>query len=172
MAPETDGDVAAEADRDVAAKVAPEAGRSRPVRVVAMVGLMAVVAGAAFAAGYLVGRPGSDRYSVTVYLDLDTTDDQRQAVKAAMEDLRPVDGVRFQTRAEAWEHFQDTYQQRAPEIVDGSSPDSLPESFRLVTVRRAFQCSAVAPVRALPGVDQISIVQVPTKTQPGATVGC
>ena len=52
------------------------------------------------------------------------------------------------------------------------SADAMPESFRLTTKGREFDCARLVPIRRLPGVDQIQVIQRPAKGQAGAVVGC
>lgn len=43
------------------------------------------------------------RYDVSVFLDQDITEGQKDAVHSALAALDPVDGIRFESREEAWQ---------------------------------------------------------------------
>jgi hypothetical protein len=48
----------------------------------------------------------------------------------------------------------------------------MPESFRLRSTGKTFDCGALTPVRRLPGVDEITVLQSPADGRPGAVIDC
>jgi cell division transport system permease protein len=138
------------------------------------VAVVAMLLGAGIAStvilGFGVGQP-SFKYAVSVFLNHDITDEQKTAVGSSLSRMHTVDGVHFENRDAAWKKFQGTFKDH-PAILNSTKPDSLPESFRAETAGRVFDCAAVVAVRQLPGVEQITVVQYPSKGRPGATVGC
>jgi hypothetical protein len=57
-------------------------------------------------------------------------------------------------------------------MVNGVKVESMPESFRLVTKGTTFDCGALTPLRHLPGVDKIQVLQRATRERPGAELAC
>jgi cell division protein FtsX len=152
----------------------PPTGRRRWT-VLVMVAAMAMLVGAGVTAAVFVvsdrfGQPRHE-FRVTVFLDRDITADQKAAVESALSGLHPVNGVIFESREQAWARFQELFKDR-PELINSAKPEHLPESFRLTTAGREFDCPALARVRELPGVDQISVVRPAKDGQPGAVIEC
>jgi cell division protein FtsX len=83
------------------------------------------VAGAASVGGYWFGK-----IDASVYLKLDVTPAQRQAIRERIEQLDVVDQVYFESRAEAWARLRELYKGK-PEILKRTDPALLPESFRV-----------------------------------------
>ena len=115
--------------------------------------------------------PPRHEYRVAVFLDHEITADQKAAVETALARLHPVDGVTFESREQAWAKFQEMFKDR-PELINSTKPQDLPESFHLTTTGTEFDCAALAPVRALPGVNEISVVQPAKDGRPGAVIDC
>ncbi|MBE1488152.1 permease-like cell division protein FtsX [Plantactinospora soyae] len=153
-------------------------GRSVPARhwaVLAGVAAVAMLVGAAIATTVLlvvvqVGQ-AQHRYEVGVLLDLDATAEQKDVIKSALTALRPVDGIRLQSREETWERFKEQFKDQ-PDLVNAARPESMPESFRLRSTGKTFDCEALTPVRRLPGVDEITVLQLPADGRPGAVIDC
>jgi cell division transport system permease protein len=144
------------------------------VLVVAL-GLVLVLGGGIATAVLLVtGRlgPATHRYEVTVYLSHEVTAEQRAAIESALAGLHPIEGVRFESREQAYENFKRIFKD-SPDLVDSVKPDTLPESYHLSTRGKEFDCAALAPVRSRPGIDEIMVMQVPDgKDRPAAQVHC
>jgi cell division protein FtsX len=79
--------------------------------------------------------------------------------------------VGFEDRKQAYTRFKETFKDR-PDLLNGTKPDSLPESFRLTTSGTEFDCPALNKVRHLPGVDDTVVVQPAVQGHPGAEVRC
>jgi cell division protein FtsX len=152
---------------------APPARRRRRIVLVTAAVVVVLVGAIAVAAIVTFGRDREPRhrYEVTVFLEADVTAEQKAAVEPALRALHPVDGVRFESREQAWARFRERFKDK-PDLVASTKAESMPQSFRLATTGRVFDCAALAPVRQLPGVNQIVVVQVPAKDSPGATVEC
>lgn len=145
----------------------------RPRWVVLVAAALLVGAIAATAAFLATGRQGPPRhrYQVSVFLTSAVTDEQRAALKSALSALHPVDGVQYESRADAWRKFQEQFKD-SPDLVAATRPDSLPESLRLTTSGAAFDCRRFAPVERMSGVESTVILQLPEKGSPGAPVYC
>ncbi|SBT47074.1 hypothetical protein GA0070621_2800 [Micromonospora narathiwatensis] len=131
-----------------------------------LVGALAATAGVLF-----VNRGDQHRYAVNVFLTRDVSAEQKTAIESALHDLRPVEAIRFESREQAWQHFKETFKD-SPDLIEQASAAALPESFRLTTEGRDFDCGRLTPIRRLPGVDEIQVIQQPAEGKPGATVGC
>jgi cell division protein FtsX len=136
-------------------------------------GLLVTVAAAALLAGAVIvttvivvagryGGPPKHRFDVAVFLKNDSTAEQQETIRSALPALHPVDGIRFEDRQQAYQRFKEQFKD-APDLIATIRPDELPESFRLTTSGTEFDCAAAAPVRQLPGVDDILVLQVPDK---------
>ena len=148
--------------------------RRRWVLVLAVAVALAVGAGVATAVLLVTGRLGSatHRYEVTVYLAHDVTTEQRAAIESALAGLHPIEGVRFESREQAYENFKRIFKD-SPDLVESTKPDTLPESYHLSTRGKEFDCAALAPVRSRPGIDEIMVMQAPDgKGRPAAQVQC
>jgi cell division protein FtsX len=110
-------------------------------------------------------------YRVTVFLAHDITAEHKAAVRSALAGLHPVDGIAFESREQAWAKFREMFKDR-PDLVNSTKLEYLPESFHLTTTGAEFDCAALAPVRALPGVEDVTVVRTPTEGRPGAVIGC
>jgi cell division protein FtsX len=154
----------------------PDRSARRPrvvLMVVVAVAAMLFGAGTATAAILLLGRDDQPRhrYDVSVFLDHDITAEQRDALEPALAALRPVDGIRFESQEQAYQNFRELFRDQ-PELIESIEPDTLPESFRLTTTGEVFDCAALRSVRELPGVAEITVVQLPVGDRPGAAVHC
>jgi cell division protein FtsX len=138
--------------------------------VVAVVALLVGALGAS-AVFLLAGRGEENRYAVTVFLTEDAGAGQRAPIEAALSGLHPVGDIGFETREQAWQRFKETFKDK-PDLISTASADAMPESFRLTTESSEFDCAQLAPVRRLPGIDSIQVVQRPTKGHAGAVIGC
>jgi len=114
--------------------------RSRRHRVVGIAGLAVLLAAGGVAGWRLAnpepapqqvgggcGRPGTD---VSIFLKETVTDEQRDEVRQALADSTDVYCVTFETRNQAWENFKRQFTD-APDLVNATNPESLPESFRI-----------------------------------------
>jgi len=126
---------------------------------------------AATAVVLVVNRPPENEYAVTVFLMVNASAEQKAAIESALHGLHPVDGIQFEDHAQAYQHFKELFKDH-PDFIARTSANALPESYRLRTRGRVFDCAAVAPVRHLLGVDEIHVIQEPVGGHPGAAVAC
>lgn len=142
--------------------------------------LLAVVAGAlvlgsvaSTTAMLLAGwRYAPEReYAVTVVMQPDADTGQREAVQRRLGEVPAVDGVRLQTREQAYEKLR----QRVagdPTQMEGIEATTMPESLYLTTAGRNFDCGPLPSIRKMAGVDRIRVVMRPEGSRPGAELGC
>lgn len=142
-----------------------------PLVVVGVVALLVGAVAATVTVLALGGGPAQHRYSVAVFLTHDATPQQKDAIRTKLGTLHPVDGIRFESRQQAYARFKEMFKDK-PDLVNGTDPDSLPESFRLTTSGTEFDCAAFTKVRHLPGVDNTVVVQPAVHGHPGAEVAC
>jgi cell division protein FtsX len=132
-----------------------------------------LVSGAAFGAGYLVGRPAKEQYTISVFMKKDATQADKDGVRAALEALDPVDGVRFETKEEAVANAQRTFRDN-PEALEYMTAENLPESFRATITRRDLTCAEIRPIPKLSGVDTFLVGRPMPKSgdRPAMKVEC
>lgn len=70
------------------------------------------------------------RVEVSVFLKTDVTDDQRSNLESALKSNALVKNVEHETKEQAWERFKTQFKD-APDLVNATKQDSLPESFRI-----------------------------------------
>ena len=109
-------------------------------------------------------------FAVAVHLQPDADERQRSAVEKALAQL-PADGVRLETRQEAYEKLRKKYAQD-PSQLEGVEPETMPESLHLTTIGRDFDCGPISGIRKLSGVDRIRVVLRPADGRWGAEVAC
>jgi hypothetical protein len=98
-------------------------------------------------------RPAWGPY-VTVFLKYDATPEQAAAVADVLRSSPVVESFHFEDRATAYERFKQIYV-CAPDLVESTSVDSLPESFR-ATLRSAAGFLPLADLlERLHGVDSV-----------------
>ncbi|MQA80872.1 MAG: hypothetical protein GEV10_20715 [Streptosporangiales bacterium] len=100
---------------------------------------------------------------VSVYLDDDATETQKDAVGSALRETSGVTRVTFVTREEAYERFKKAFG-RSPGPLASVGPDDLPESFLVEMRDRKAADAAAVDMRRLSGVDEVVVPPVPTAT--------
>lgn len=138
----------------------------------------AAVALAVGASGTLGGlliagwRPRVDRvYSVSVFLKTAVTPAQQADVQAELGKLDTVDGVHLETRAEAFANMQKLFKDQPGQMPDIKAAD-MPESFKATTKGHTFDCTVVAAVKKMPGVQETIVNTPPVKDLPAASIAC
>ncbi|MEU8259643.1 permease-like cell division protein FtsX [Micromonospora sp. NPDC048999] len=91
---------------------------------------------------------------VSIFLTSDVTDQQRGAVKRALEENRAVHTIVFISHDEAYARFSKLYEEE-PDLVASVQPSQLPESFRIKMAGRSQYAALAAHVKQMPGVDEI-----------------
>ncbi|MBB5476040.1 permease-like cell division protein FtsX [Micromonospora parathelypteridis] len=150
----------------------PPAPRKRQWIPLVIVGGVAAIVGAlaATAVTLAVTRPQPHEYAVNVFLERDATPEQKAAVESALDALEPVER-KFESREQAWENYRKLFKDR-PDLLEAGSLEAMPESFRLRTKGRVFDCAVLVPVRDLAGVDEIQVLKRPTEDEAGAEIAC
>ena len=91
---------------------------------------------------------------VSIFLDEDVTQPQRDELSAVLRDLPLVRSVTYESQAEAYRRFQLQFQDQ-PDLLANVTQDALPESYRVqLTDPEQYEVVASA-VRDLPGVGQV-----------------
>jgi cell division transport system permease protein len=112
-------------------------------------------------AGLLIGRQVAtmkgywyDKVEVSVFLNNDVTPADRDAINAKLHDLRLVERVYYESKADAYNRFKDQFKD-SPDLVKNVTADALPESFRVkLTDPTRFDVVATA-MSGQPGVEEV-----------------
>ena len=96
----------------------------------------------------------TNKVEVAVFLAGDITPDERSSIRNDLSEMPEVAGVIYETKAEAYERFKELFRDE-PEIVRNTSPNALPESFR-VKLKDPDQFEVVRDrLQGRPGIYQI-----------------
>lgn len=94
------------------------------------------------------------KVEVSIYLTTGVTEAQRDQLRDELVAMPEVERVVFESKEEAYERFKEQFKD-TPEIVENTSPDVLPESFR-VKLKDPKKFEVVASAFAeRPGVDNV-----------------
>ena len=94
-------------------------------------------------------------HHVIIYLDRDVEDDVRDQIASALEEHPLTEQVEFESQAEAWERFQDTFSDR-PDLVDSADADSMPSAFRITLTDGARSEEFIQEFEDVEGIYEIS----------------
>jgi cell division transport system permease protein len=96
-----------------------------------------------------------ENVEVSVFLKtLDVTPDQKAAIQSQLQDDGLVQRFEFETKEQAYARFKEIYA-AAPELIEQTKPESLPESYR-VKLKDPNQFETFkAKYASMPGVDTI-----------------
>jgi cell division transport system permease protein len=95
------------------------------------------------------------KIQVSIFLTKDVTQPERDAILQQLESLPQVQHVFYESQQQAYQRFKQEFAS-VPALVKNTSPDSLPESFR-VKLKDPHQFAIVASaVQHMPGVDQVA----------------
>src|SRR5262245_12847865 len=100
--------------------------RLRPALVAAVAVLVLATGGGRAAVWYRhthagPAAPRAGGYAVSVFLTLAATDADKRAVEAALPDLHPLDGIRFENHEQAWQWFREEFKDK-PDLVNSTRP--------------------------------------------------
>jgi cell division transport system permease protein len=146
--------------RPPGADLVPAAGRWRRVTRYAAAGVaLAVVLAVGSAAGRRIVDSGQSNVAGggcvptegAVFLPLDATPEQRQRVGDSLTATSAVWSVRYQTREEAWERFQQQFRD-APDLVAVTKPEALQESWQFEVCTTDYP-AVKAKFKAQPGLE-------------------
>jgi len=94
------------------------------------------------------------KIEVSIYLRDDVTQPQRDQLGAELSAMPEVERVIFESREEAYQRFREQFKD-TPELIESTSPEVLPESFR-VKLKDPSKFDVVASAFAeRPGVDDV-----------------
>lgn len=91
---------------------------------------------------------------IVVFLNNDATDDDKDAIRRTLAGFRLIGDIRFETKQEAWDTFKHEYRD-APDLVNATRPDSLPESFHATLIDPADVEPATVQLQNLRGVNEV-----------------
>jgi cell division transport system permease protein len=96
----------------------------------------------------------TNKVEVAVFLANEITPDERASIRNDLNEMPEVGGVIYETKAEAYERFKELFRDE-PEIVRNTSPNALPESFR-VKLKDPDEFEVVRDrLQGRPGINQI-----------------
>jgi len=96
-----------------------------------------------------------DKIQVSVFLTDNVTDAQRKSINQTLVALPDVQHVFYESKQEAYQHFKHDFRD-SPDLVKNTSPDALPESFRVkLKDPRKYDIVASA-MQGQPGVLQVT----------------
>jgi cell division transport system permease protein len=127
---------------------------------IAMIITMAVSLTMLGASGLLylqVDKMKNDYYEdieVSIFLDVEVTEEQRTGLQAALEGDPLVREVIYETKDEAYSRFKEIWQD-APDLVSAVNPDQLPESFRIRLVNPEQYDQIFDKYKDTEGIDEI-----------------
>lgn len=101
-------------------------------------------------------RERRSRSDVEVFLDVRASPDQARAVREEIRRSGLARRVTFVSKQDAYREFRRLFSDQ-PDLVATTSPEALPESFRIDVDRRRDGTRLARRVEALPGVDEIAI---------------
>ncbi|WP_230689765.1 permease-like cell division protein FtsX [Catellatospora paridis] len=138
-----------------------------------VVGLLLVGALTATGVMALTGRlVPENRFTVTVYLDRDIDAGQKAALQSALAALDGVEGVKYESREEAWQLSQQLLK-ADPALAAKIKVDDLPDSFNADFAEVVFDCERLTPLTSMAGADTIVVLQRSNgRNQPTATIAC
>jgi cell division protein FtsX len=165
-----------EPSSDVLAAPSPVDHPSTPARsrlawwIAAGAGVVAIASVAALVV-VLVGRIGLPRYQyqLAVYLHREATSAQKADVQSALPTLHPDGAIRFENRDEAYQRLKKEFKDTA---FEPKSADDVPESFNFTTTGPWFDCRTLSPIRKLPGVGPVTVIQLGAGSRPAMPLNC
>lgn len=96
----------------------------------------------------------TQKVRVTVFLSQDVSGDQRESIETDIRSMPEVATVDYESKEEAYENFRRLFADK-PEIVRNTSPEFLPESFR-VKLHDPEKFTVIADrLQGRPGIDRI-----------------
>ena len=127
------------------------------IAAILVVGVSLFLGGSALLLQHATAR-ASDQWTsqveVAVFLTSDISDDERTQLQSDLQSMPEVSRVLYESKAQAYERFKRLFANQ-PDIVNNTSPDALPESFR-VKLKDPHQFGVIRDrLTGRPGVYQI-----------------
>jgi cell division transport system permease protein len=95
-----------------------------------------------------------DKIQVSVFLTKDVTQQQREAVRTELDQLPQVQQVYYESKQQAYERFKQQFKD-VPALVKNTTPDALPESYRVKLKDPRKYLVVASAVQSMPGVDEV-----------------
>lgn len=95
------------------------------------------------------------KIQVSVFLQDNATDAERKAIDSALVSLPQVQHVYYESKAQAYQHFKYDFRD-SPDLVRNTSPDALPDSFRVKLYNPQNYGIVASAMAGQPGVLQVS----------------
>src|SRR3954463_14237739 len=95
-----------------------------------------------------------DKIQVSVFLTKDVTEPERTVIREELVQLPQVQNVYYESKEQAYERFKTQFKD-VPSLVKNTSPDALPESYRVKLVDPQKYAIVASAVEHMPGVDQV-----------------
>ncbi|MBL7261087.1 permease-like cell division protein FtsX [Paractinoplanes lichenicola] len=106
------------------------------------------------APGCSEGAVQSGATDVSMFLTYEATEQQRSAIRSALDGDARVESSYFESRQTAYERFKKLWQD-SPEFVASVGPESLPESFRVRLTEPAPSTAFERQYAAMPGIQDV-----------------
>jgi cell division transport system permease protein len=95
-----------------------------------------------------------DKIQVSVFLTKDVTQPERDAIRTELQQLPQVQQVYYESKQQAYERFKQQFKD-VPSLVKNTSPDALPESYRVKLKDPRKYAIVASAVQNMPGVDEV-----------------
>jgi cell division transport system permease protein len=95
-----------------------------------------------------------DKIQVSVFLTKDVTEPDRTAIREELVQLPQVQHVYYESKEQAYERFKTQFKD-VPSLVKNTSPDALPESYRVKLLDPQKYQIVASAVKNMPGVDEV-----------------
>jgi hypothetical protein len=97
---------------------------------------------------------GGEAAELVMFLKIDITDAERAELERRLSEEASLESLAYETRENAYERFTSLWAD-SPDLVDGVTPEQLPESFRLRLTDDRLWGDLVRRYGTSPGVDEI-----------------
>jgi len=95
-----------------------------------------------------------DKIQVSVFLTKDVTQQQRDAIRAELDQLPQVQQVFYESKEQAYERFKQQFKD-VKALVQNTTKDALPESYRVKLKDPQKYLVVASAVQSMPGVDEV-----------------
>ncbi|HLL66290.1 MAG TPA: permease-like cell division protein FtsX [Micromonosporaceae bacterium] len=95
-----------------------------------------------------------DKIEVSIFLRPDVTGDQRDGLRTKLEDDELVQQLIYESKEQAFSRFRQQFRD-APDLVNATKPDALPESFRVKLKDPTKYKAIYEGYKEMPGISEI-----------------